>query len=310
MLPLAYPRDLEGYGPRPPRADWPGGARIAVQFVLNVEEGGENSILHGDTHSESHLSESVAQPLEGQRNLIVESFYEYGARAGFWRIMRLFEKHRMQFTCFAVGMAIQRTPGAARTMRDAGHEIATHGWRWINYQNVPESVEREHIRLAIEAHEDVLGERPLGFYVGRLSESSRKLCVEAGFLYDADSYADDLPYWTSEFGKPHLIVPYTSDASDMKFQTTTGSFSCGDQFYNYLKDTFDCLYEEGAETPKMMSVAMHSRILGRPGRIQSLARFMEYISRREAVWVARRIDIANHWMTRHPYQPVAETRWD
>lgn len=300
MLSTDYPRDLEGYGKHPPHAAWPGGARIAVQFVLNVEEGGEHCILHGDTHSEAHLSESVAAPLDGRRNLIVESFYEYGARAGFWRIMRLFEKHDMRFTCFAVGMALQRTPDAARAMRDAGHEIATHGWRWIDYLNVPESVEREHIRLSIRTHEELLGERPLGFYAGRLSAASRKLCIEEGFLYDADSYADDLPYWAPEFEKPHLVVPYTSDASDMKFQTTTGSFACGDQFFNYLKDTFDCLYEEGAECPKMMSVAMHSRILGRPGRIQSLARFMEYISQHDRVWVPRRIDIARHWMTHHP----------
>lgn len=305
MLTTDYPRDLHGYGRHPPHAAWPGGARIAVQFVLNVEEGGEHCILHGDTHSEAHLSESVAVPLEGRRNLIVESFYEYGARAGFWRIMRLFEKHSMRFTCFAVGMALQRTPEAARAMRDAGHEVATHGWRWINYLNVPESVEREHIRLCIRTHEDLLGERPLGFYAGRLSASSRKLAMEEGFLYDADSYADDLPYWAREFDKPHLVVPYTSDATDMKFQTTTGSFVCGDQFFNYLKDTFDCLYEEGAEAPKMMSVAMHSRILGRPGRIQSLARFMEYIARHDKVWVARRIDIARHWIAHHP-APMAE----
>ncbi len=300
MPPAAYPRDLEGYGANPPHARWPNDARIAVQFVLNVEEGGENSILHGDTHSEAHLSETIAQPLEGQRNLIVESFYEYGARAGFWRILRLFEKYRMPFTCFAVGMAIERTPAVARAMRDAGHEIATHGWRWINYQNVPEEVERAHIRRAIEAHEAVIGERPLGFYAGRLSAASRKLCIEAGFLYDADSYADDLPYWTAEHGRPHLVVPYTSDVTDMKFQTTTGSFSCGDQFFNYLRDSFDCLYDEGAERPKMMSVAMHSRILGRPGRIQSLARFLDYISEKDAVWVARRIDIAQHWIKCHP----------
>jgi putative urate catabolism protein len=300
MFTSEYPRDLEGYGPLVPYANWPGGARIAVQFVLNVEEGGENCILHGDAHSEAHLSESVAVPLYGKRNLIVESFYEYGARAGFWRILRLFDKHKMHFTCFAIGMAILRTPAAARAMRDAGHEIATHGWRWINYEEVPEDVEREHIRLAIKAHESVLGERPRGFYAGRLSSSSRKLCIEEGFLYDADSYADDLPYWTNETGKQHLVVPYTSDASDMKFQTTTGSFASGDQFFNYLKDSFDCLYEEGATAPKMLSIALHSRIIGRPGRIQALARFMEYISTFEGVWVARRIDIANHWIANHP----------
>jgi len=296
MLTGSYPRDLVGYAANPPHAGWPGGARIAVQFVLNVEEGGEHCILHGDSHSESHLSETAALPLDGRRNFIVESFYEYGARAGIWRILRLFEKYSMPFTCFAVGMAILRTPDVVRAMRDAGHEIATHGWRWISYQDVPESVERDHIRRTIAAHEEVLGERPLGFYVGRLSSNSRRLCIEEGFVYDADSYADDLPYWNYEYGRPHLIVPYTSDTSDMKFQTAIGTFSDGDQFFTYLKDSFDCLYEEGAVSPKMMSVALHSRIIGRPGRIRSLERFMAYIAAKEAVWVPRRIDIARHWM--------------
>jgi putative urate catabolism protein len=296
-----YPRDLHGYGAVPPDPQWPGKAQIAVQFVLNTEEGGEHNVLHGDAHSEYHLSETPAEPLYGARNLIIESFYEYGSRAGIWRLLRLFEDRGLSFTAFAVGMALERNQDSARAMLEAGHEIATHGYRWIDYKHVPEEVEREHIHKTIEIHERILGERPLGFYQGRCSENSRRLCVEAGgFLYDSDSYADDLPYWSVDYDRPHLIVPYTSDVTDMKFQTNTGSFSCGDQFFNYLKDTFDCLYEEGAHSPKMMSVAMHSRILGRPGRIQSLARFIDYILEHDKVWVPRRIDIARHWIEHHP----------
>lgn len=237
----------------------------------------------------------------GARNLIVESFYEYGSRAGFWRLMRLFQDRRLPFTAFAVGMALERNQEAARAMLEAGHEIATHGYRWIDYQHVPAEVERAHIEKSIEIHQRVLGERPLGFYHGRCSVNFRRLCVEGGgFRYDSDSYADDLPYWCEDHGRPHLIVPYTSDVTDMKFQTTTGSFSCGDQFFNYLKDTFDCLYQEGAASPKMMSVAMHSRILGRPGRIQSLARFIDYVLEHDKVWVPRRVDIARYWIEHHP----------
>lgn len=295
-----YPRDLIGYGAEPPDPRWPSKARIAVQFVLNVEEGGEHNILHGDRHSEYHLSETPTEPLMGARNLIIESFYEYGSRAGFWRIMRLFKERGIHFTAFTVGMALERNPDAGRAMLEAGHEIATHGYRWIDYKHVPPSVEREHILRTIEIHKEVLGERPLGFYQGRCSVNSRALCVEeGGFLYDSDSYADDLPYWCLDFGRPHLVIPYTSDVTDMKFQTTTGSFSCGDQFFTYLKDTFDCLYAEGQLAPKMMSVAMHSRILGRPGRVQSLARFLDYVMGHEGVWIPRRIDIARHWIAHH-----------
>lgn len=296
-----YPRDLYGYGPVPPDPKWPDKARIAVQFVLNVEEGGEHNILHGDQHSEYHLSETPAEPLMGARNPIVESFYEYGSRAGFWRMMRLFQDRGLKFTAFAVGMALERNPESGLAMIKAGHEVATHGYRWINYKDVPEEVEREHIHRSIMIHEKVLGERPFGFYHGRCSMNSRRLCVEAGgFLYDSDSYADDLPYWCLDYDRPHLIVPYTSDVTDMKFQTTTGSFNCGNQFFNYLKDTFDWLYLEGAHSPKMMSVAMHTRILGRPGRIQSLAKFLDYVLEFDRVWIPRRVDIARHWIEHHP----------
>jgi putative urate catabolism protein len=296
-----YPRDLFGYGQHPPHAHWPDEARIAVNFVVNVEEGGEHNILHGDSHSEFHLSETPTQPLMGARNLIIESFFEYGSRAGFWRLMRLFGERGVHFTAFAVGMAIERNPEAARAMLEAGHEIATHGYRWIDYKHIPPEIERDHILRSIAIHQTVLGTRPLGFYQGRCSVNSRRLCVEeGGFVYDADSYADDLPYWCLDYGRPHLVVPYTSDATDMKFQTTTGSFSCGDQFFAYLKDSFDCLYAEGETAPKMMSVALHTRIIGRPGRVQSLARFLDYVLSHDRVWVARRIDIARHWIATHP----------
>jgi putative urate catabolism protein len=301
-----YPRDLAGYGNTPPDPQWPGKARIAVQFVLNIEEGGEHSVLHGDAHSEYHLSETPAQPLMGMRNMIIESFYEYGSRVGFWRIMRLFADRGVHFTAFAVGMAIERNPSAARAMLAAGHEVATHGYRWVDYKFFSPEQELEHIRRTVTIHERLLGERPLGFYQGRCSENSRRLCVEeGGFLYDADSYADDLPYWTYDHGRPHLVVPYTSDTSDMKFQTTTGSFSTGNQFFEYLKDAFDCLYAEGSFAPKMMSVALHSRIIGRPGRFQSLQRFLDYVLGHEKVWIARRIDIARHWIALHPANTAA-----
>jgi putative urate catabolism protein len=296
-----YPRDLYGYGPNPPDPKWPGGARIAMQFVVNVEEGGEHSILHGDQHSEYHLSETVTQPLMGMRNMIIESFYEYGSRAGFWRIMRLFEERAVHFTAFIVGMALERNPEAARAILAAGHEVATHGYRWIDYKFFAPEAERDHIQKTVSVHERILGARPLGFYQGRCSDNSRRLCIEeGGFLYDSDSYADDLPYWCLDYGRPHLVVPYTSDTSDMKFQTTTGSFATSTLFFDYLKDAFDCLYAEGEYAPKMMSVALHTRIIGRPGRFQSLVRFLDYVLQHEKVWVARRVDIARHWMEHHP----------
>src|SRR5215469_2670394 len=296
-----YPRDMVGYGRTPPEARWPGGARLALQIVLNYEEGGENNILHGDAASEAFLSEIIgAKPLAGQRHMNMESIYEYGSRAGFWRLMRLFEERKIPITVFAVGMALVRNPEAARAMVDGGHEVASHGWRWIDYQNVAEDAEREHIRLAIEAIEKTTGARPLGWYTGRMSPHTRRLVVEAGgFLYDADSYADDLPYWVKVEGRDHLIVPYTLDANDMRFATAQG-FNAGDQFFGYLRDSFDVLYAEGQHAPKMMSVGLHCRLVGRPGRFAALERFLDHVGKHQGVWLCRRVDIARHWRSAHP----------
>jgi putative urate catabolism protein len=301
-----YPRDLVGYGAHPPQADWPGGARLAVQFVLNYEEGAENSILHGDAASEAFLSEIVgAQPLPGVRHVSMESLYDYGARVGVWRILRLFERKRVPLTVFAVAMAAERNPQAIRAMVDAGHEIANHGWRWINYQYVGEEVEREHIRHSVEVLEQVAGARPLGWYLGRTSPNTRRLVAEyGGFLYDADSYDDDLPYWVDVEGQPQLVVPYTLDANDMRFATPQG-FNSGDQFLAYLRDSFDVLYAEGAETPRMMSVGLHCRLAGRPGRLAALERFLDHAQKHEGVWFCRRVEIARHWRARHPFAPRA-----
>ncbi len=296
-----YPRDMIGYGANPPDPKWPGGARIAVQFVLNYEEGGENCILHGDEASEAFLSEIIgADMLPGVRHISMESIYEYGSRAGVWRILRLFEKYDIPLTIFAVAMALERHPDVAKAFMAAGHEICSHGYRWINYQYVPEEVEREHMQKAIDIIRDITGERPLGWYTGRTSPNTRRLVAEeGGFLYDADSYDDDLPYWADVQGRKQLIVPYTLDVNDMRFAALQG-FNSGDQYFAYLKDTFDTLYEEGAETPKMMSVGLHCRLVGRPGRIAALKRFLDYASSHENVWFARRIDIARHWHEHHP----------
>jgi putative urate catabolism protein len=298
---MDYPRDMIGYGQHPPLAQWPGDARIAVQFVVNVEEGGENCILHGDPASEAFLSEIVgAQALPGVRHYNMESIYEYGSRAGVWRILRTFKERNLPFTAFTVGMALERNPDPVLAMKAAGHEIASHGYRWIDYQHVPEEMERQHIQQAIDAHKRILGERPVGFYQGRTGPNSRRLCVEdGGFVYDSDSYADELPYWNYEYERPHLIVPYTLDANDMRFATPQG-FNSGDQFFAYLRDSFDVLYREGATSPKMMSVGLHCRLVGRPGRAAALARFLDYIQQHDKVWVARRMDIAQHWATHHP----------
>lgn len=295
-----YPRDMVGYGANPPHPQWPGGARLALQFVVNYEEGGENCILHGDRASEAFLSEIVgAQPLEGVRHLNMESIYEYGSRAGFWRILRMFDERGLPFTSFAVGMALERNPTAALAMKASGHEIASHGYRWIDYQHVDEAIEREHIAKAVAAHKRILGEHPLGFYQGRTGPNSRRLCVEeGGFLYDCDSYADDLPYWNHEFGRPHLIVPYTLDVNDMRFATNQG-FNSGDQFFSYLKDSFDVLYHEGESSPKMMSVGLHCRLVGRPGRAAALGRFLDYVLQHDRVWICRRSEIAQHWASVH-----------
>jgi allantoinase len=305
---LSYPRDLTGYGANPPQADWPGGARLAVQFVLNYEEGGENCILHGDQTSETFLSEIIgAQQFLSARHMSMESIYEYGARAGVWRLLDLFKSRGVPLTMFAVAMAAERNPAVIERALVDGHEIASHGYRWINYHGVPESVERAHMAEAVEVLTRLCGSRPLGWYTGRTSENTRKLVAEhGGFLYDADDYSDDLPFWSRLVGppdhSPHLIVPYTLDANDMRFAAAQG-FNSGDQFLVYLKDAFDTLYEEGASAPKMMSIGLHCRLVGRPGRFASLKRFLDYVLKHDKAWVCRRIDIARHWHTRHPYQP-------
>jgi len=299
-MPNDYPRDLKGYGLNPPHPDWPGGARIAVQFVLNYEEGGENCILHGDAASEAFLSEIIgAKAYEGIRHPSMESIYEYGARAGVWRLMRIFEDRDVPLTVFCVGMALERHPEPVLAMKAAGHEIASHGYRWIDYQFVPEAIERQHLQQAIAAHERILGERPMGFYQGRTSPQSRRLGIEAGFVYDADSYADDLPYWDLTSERPQLIVPYTLDTNDMRYASPQG-FNSGEQFFTYVKDAFDVLYAEGSSQPKMLSVGLHCRLAGRPGRSAALARLLDYMQTHDAVWFARRIDIANHWKERFP----------
>jgi putative urate catabolism protein len=293
-----YPRDLVGYGRKPPKAKWPRGASVALNFVLNYEEGGENAVLHGDKASEAFLSEIIGAPaLEGVRHMSMESIYEYGSRVGVWRILDLFRKHKLPLTVYGVAMAMERHPQAVEAMLEDGHEIASHGWRWINYQYVPLEVEREHMQRAIEIHKRLTGERPLGWYTGRTSPNTRRLVVEdGGFVYDADDYNDDLPWYDTRYGKPQLIVPYTLDANDMRFATAQG-FNAGDQFFNYLKDSFDVLYAEGN---RMMSVGLHCRLVGRPGRLASLERFIKYVKGKNA-WVTRRIDIARHWLKIHPH---------
>ncbi|MGX1197363.1 putative urate catabolism protein [Parvibaculum sp. MBR-TMA-1.3b-4.2] len=298
----AYPRDLVGYGATPPDAKWPGGARIALQFVLNYEEGAENCILHGDDSSESFLSEMIGTPpIFNMRHMSIESLYEYGSRAGFWRLHRLFTERKLPLTVYGVAMAMERNPGAVEAMLRADWEIASHGYRWINYQFVPEDIEREHIARAVDIHTRVTGSRPLGWYQGRTSPNTARLVVEeGGFVYDADSYADDLPYYDTAHGKPQLIVPYTLDTNDMRFVAPQG-FNSGDQFFAYLKDNFDMLYAEGETQPKMMSVGLHARVAGKPARAAAVARFLDYVTGHDKVWVARRIDIARHWLETHPY---------
>lgn len=296
-----YPRDLIGYGQHPPDPHWPGEARIALQFVLNYEEGGENCILHGDAASESFLSEIVnAQAYPGNRHMSMESLFEYGSRVGVWRILKLFETRQLPLSVFAVGMALARNPELAHTLVELQHEIVAHGWRWIDYQNVNENVERDHIQQTVATLRELTGSAPLGWYTGRNNVNTRRLLVEhGGFVYDADSYSDDLPYWETVAGKPHLVVPYTLDTNDMRFATVQG-FNSGDQFFTYLKDAFDTLYAEGADAPKMLSIGLHCRIAGRPGRIAALARFLDYVQNHDRVWICRRIDIARHWITHHP----------
>ena len=305
-----YPRDLIGYGKDVPHAAWPGGARIAVQFVLNYEEGAENSVLHGDQASEQFLSEIIGAQAYESRHLSMESIYEYGSRAGVWRILREFERRQLPMTIFGVSMALQRHPELTRAFVELGHEIACHGLRWIHYQNMDEATEREHMREAIAIIRELTGSAPLGWYTGRDSPNTRRLLVEqGGFTYDADYYGDDLPFWTqvktsSGEEKNHLIVPYTLDANDMRFATPQG-FNSGEQFYQYLCDSFDVLYAEGdpagLDRPKMLSVGMHCRLLGRPGRLRALQRFLDYVQSHDKVWITRRIDIAKHWLSQHPH---------
>ncbi|WP_230970243.1 allantoinase PuuE [Nitrogeniibacter aestuarii] len=301
-----YPRDLIGYGANPPHAQWPGQARIAVQFVLNYEEGGENCVLHGDAGSEQFLSELAAPPAFADRHLSMESIYEYGSRVGVWRILREFEQRGLPLTVFGVGMALERHPELTRAFVELGHEIACHGWRWIHYQDVDEATEREHMTLAMTAIEKLTGEPPLGWYTGRDSPNTRRLVADhGGFLYDSDYYGDDLPFWTEVTRTdgqrvPHLIVPYTLDTNDMRFALPQG-FSHGDPFFQYLRDAFDVLYAEGEDAPKMLSIGMHCRLLGRPGRMRALQRFLDHIEAHDRVWVCRRVDIARHWIDTHPH---------
>jgi OHCU decarboxylase len=293
----SYPRDLVGYGRNPPHPRWPNDARICVQFVINYEEGGENSILHGDRASEAFLSEIVgAQAWPGQRHMSMESIYEYGSRAGFWRLWQMFTERGMPVTVYGVATALMRNPEAVAAMKEANWEIASHGLKWIDYRDFSSEEERAHMKEAIRIHTEVTGERPLGWYTGRTSEHTNRLVAEeGGFLYSADSYADDLPYWEQHGNHQQLIVPYTLDANDMRFATPQG-FNAGDQFFAYLKDSFDVLYAEGETAPKMMSVGLHCRLVGRPGRAAALARFLDYVASHEDVWVAKRIDIARHWI--------------
>ena len=296
---------MVGYGENPPFADWPGGARVALQIVLNYEEGAENSVLHGDAASEVFLSEIVgAQPFVGARHMSMESLYEYGSRAGVWRLLRLFRERKLPLTIFAVAMALERNREAARAFIEDGHEIASHGLRWINYHGIDAAIEREHIAQAVTTIQEITGQRPLGWYTGRTSENTRRLVAEhGGFLYDADSYADDLPYWERVAGEPQLIVPYTLDTNDMRFATPQG-FNTGEQFFTYLRDAFDTLYREGESAPKMLSIGLHCRLAGRPARLASLARFLDYVQSHERVWICRRVDIARHWRARHPFQAI------
>jgi putative urate catabolism protein len=313
MTTAASPRDLIGYGRRPPHPCWPGNARIAVQFVLNHEEGGENSVLNGDATSETFLSEIIGAQAFPARHLSMESLYEYGSRAGLWRVLRAFETRKLPLTVFAVAQALQQHPEAVAAYREFGHEIACHGLRWISYQTVDESTERAHIAEATAILTRLFAGAPLGWYTGRDSLNTRRLVVEhGGFVYDADSYADDLPYWreveierAGTAGRvPHLVVPYTLDSNDMRFATVQG-FNSGTQFFDYLKDAFDVLYREGdpagMNAPKMLSVGLHARIIGRPARIAALERFLDYVLGFEQVWICRRIDIARHWIAHHPF---------
>jgi len=289
-------RDMVGYGSNELKISWPNNARIAVQIVLNYEEGAENCVLNGDKHSEVFLSEIIgAQPIKG-RHVNMESLYEYGSKRGFWRLHKLFQEKKIPITIFGVGMALEKNPEICKAIKDADYEIASHGWRWIDYQNIKKSEEKKHMKLAVKTIKKIFGKRPLGWYTGRCSPNTRDLVFEdGGFLYDSDSYSDDLPYWEIRKKKKQLIIPYTLDNNDMRFATNQG-FNTGDHFFTYLKDSFDALYEEGKTNPKMMSVGLHCRLIGKPGRIQSLKKFLDYIQKHQNVWICKRIDIAKHWI--------------
>jgi len=301
-----YPRDLAGYGRNPPHARWPGQARVALQFVLNYEEGGENCVLHGDPASEQFLSEIVGAAAYPARHMSMESIYEYGSRVGVWRILREFEKRGLPMTIFGVATALQRSPEVTQAFQELGHEIACHGLKWIHYQNMDIETERAHMQEAVQIFRELTGSAPLGWYTGRDSPNTRQLVVEhGGFAYDSDYYGDDLPFWTEVetsggVKAPHLVVPYTLDSNDMRFATPQG-FNTSEHFYQYLKDSFDVLYEEGEDAPKMLSIGMHCRLLGRPGRFRALQRFLDYVQSHDKVWICRRIDIAEHWKKTHPF---------
>ena len=295
-----YPRDMIGYGSKEPKVVWPNNAKLALQIVLNYEEGGENNILHGDKHSETFLSEIIGAQAFKDRHINMESMYEYGSRRGFWSLHKLFQEKKIPITIFGVAMALERNPEVCDAIKNGNYEVACHGWRWIDYQNVKKSTEKKDMKLAIKTIKKIFGKRPLGWYTGRCSPNTRDLVFDDGeFLYDSDSYSDDLPYWEYRKNKKQLIVPYTLDNNDMRFATSQG-FNSGEQFYTYLKDSFDALYEEGKTNPKMMSVGLHCRLIGRPGRIQSLKKFLDYVLKFNDVWICKRIDIAKHWIKNYP----------
>ena len=309
-----YPRDLVGYGQKVPHAQWPGQARIALQFVLNYEEGAENCVLHGDAGSEQFLSELFNPAAYPDRHLSMESVYEYGSRAGVWRLLREFEQRGLPLTVFGVTMALQRHPELTQALVELGHEIACHGLRWIHYQNVDETIERAHMQQALDGLQSLTGQKPLGWYTGRDSPNTRRLVVDqGGMLYDSEYYGDDLPFWLKVRNsqgqhRGHLVVPYTLDTNDMRFALPQG-FSHADPFFHYLKDAFDVLYAEGETSPKMMSIGMHCRLLGRPGRMRALQRFLDYVQQHDRVWITRRIDIARHWIEHHPYDEATAFSW-
>mgnify|MGYP001172186954 FL=1 len=294
-----YPRNMLGYGSDLPNVKWPNQSKIAVQFVLNYEEGGENSILHGDKSSEIFLSEIIGAKTINGRHINMESLYEYGSRVGFWRIHKLFKKYNLPLTIFGVGMALERNSEICNEMKKSDYEIASHGWRWIDYQNISKSIEKKHMQKAISSIKRIFGKKPNGWYTGRCSPNTLDLVIDNGsFLYCSDTYSDDLPYWEIKGNKKQLMIPYTLDNNDMRFLTNQG-FNSGDQFFNYLKDSFDTLYEEGKDKPKMMSVGLHCRIIGKPGRIQSLRKFLDYITSKDKVWICKREEIANYWIKNH-----------